>query len=165
LKVEEHMARGRIGIGLLALGAAVVVGILAAKETILSIPEVPGKDEDGDESDINSFGESGDFENITPDNSSTLLDSLEGISVPGTDADIVYVGILGLERAKLVAMWGSRGTGGTEPTKFQRFVDLSTDHLVAIRDNSHHVSKFEKRLIESILEDRVAAGEADEDVE
>jgi hypothetical protein len=103
------------------------------------------------------------FENITPD-SSTLLDSLEGIAVDGTNADLVKVRVLGVERAKLVAMWGSKGVNGDESTKFQRMADLTTEHLLNIKKNSPKVTPDERRIIDSILEDRVASGEADADV-
>jgi hypothetical protein len=100
----------------------------------------------------------------TPPDNTTLIDSLEGIEVPGEGADLLKVRVLGIERAKMVAMWGSKGHDHTEPTKFQRLVDLTTEHLVNIKANSSHVTDDERRLIDSILEDRVAAGEADADV-
>jgi hypothetical protein len=43
-------------------------------------------------------------------------------------------------------------------------VELSTEHLLNIKNNSQKVTPHELRLIDSILEDRVAAGEADADV-
>ena len=100
------------------------------------------------------------FENTTPD-TSTLMDSLEGISVDGPIADLVKVRVLGLERAKHVAMWGTKGVNGDEPTSFKRLVDLTTEHLLNIKKNSPKVSTDERRIVDSILEDRVAEGTAD----
>ena len=136
------------GIGILAFLTILVAGawgVVAAK-----------KDEE-------DKAEKGRYEDITPD-TTTLIDSLEGIEVPGDSADLLKVRVLGLERAKLIAMWGSKGVNHDEPTKFNRLVDLTTEHLVNIKNNSANVSEDEKRIIGSILEDRVASGEADADV-
>lgn len=102
----------------------------------------------------------------TPESSesATLIDSLQGIEESGVDADVVKVRTLGVARAAVVAVWGSKGVDGTSPTVFKRFLDLSTDHLVNIRDKSTKVTDDEKRVIESILENRVAAGKADNSV-
>jgi hypothetical protein len=94
----------------------------------------------------------------------TLIDSLEDIEVPGDKADLLKVRVLGLERAKLVAMWGSKGVNHDQPTVFQRLNDLTPEHLVNIKNNSLAVTEDERRIITSILEDRVASGEVDPDV-
>jgi hypothetical protein len=96
-----------------------------------------------------------------PSESATLIDSLQGIKESGMVADLIKVRVLGLARAKVVAMWGSKGRDGSEGTVFQRFLDLTTEHLLNIKRNSNSVSIDEKRIIDSILEDRVAAGTED----
>jgi hypothetical protein len=151
--------------GAIALLIGVVIGAFgfwSASKTVNSVPDVPEtnpldtldltEDEKGEADST--------FEDVTPD-TSTLMDSLEGISVDGPDADLVKVRVLGVERAKHVAMWGTKGLNGDQPTKFQRLVDLTTEHLLNIKKNSPKVSPDERRIIDSILEDRVAAGEAD----
>jgi hypothetical protein len=99
-----------------------------------------------------------------PSTASTLIDSLQDIEVAGDAADLVKVRVLGVERAKAVAMWGSKGQNHDEPTKFKRFLDLTTEHLLNIKNNSQAVTDDEIRIIDSILEDRVASGEADASV-
>ena len=150
------------GIGVLALLAGAAIGAFGVWATLK--PE--GDDSDTLTLDLSHEGDSdpivevGEYENVTPD-TTTLLDSLEGLEVPGTEADLVYVRVLGLERAKLVAMWGYKGLNGNDPTKFQRLADLTTEHLLNIKANSTKVTKAERRIIDSILEDRVASGEVD----
>jgi hypothetical protein len=104
--------------------------------------------------------------NDTPELSpaATLIDSLQGIEVSGESATLVKVRVLGVERAKYVAMWGTKGVDGNSPTVFKRLIDLTTEHLVNIREKSVKVSEDEKVIIESILEDRVAAGTDPESV-
>ena len=168
------MATTKTGIGVLALVTGVVIGALgmfvAKKEEepeggvlIIGFHDDSEGISEGDESGAQGTGDNDEFEDHTPDNT-TLIDSLEGIEVPGEGADLLKVRVLGIERAKMVAMWGSKGQDHTEPTKFQRLVDLTTEHLVNIKANSSHVTDDERRLIDSLLEDRVAAGEADADV-
>lgn len=95
-------------------------------------------------------------ENVTPD-TTTLIDSLEGIEVLGTHAQLFKVRVLGLERAKAVAMWGTKGVNHNEPTKFKRLADLTIEHLFNIKNNSEHVTDDERAIIDSILEDREAS--------
>lgn len=151
-------------VGALAFLAGVVIGAfgLLATQDAADDEAVDSLDLTGDMPEPTTIPMPG-YVNVTPDNT-TLLDSLEGISVQGTEADLVKVRVLGLERAKLVAMWGSKGLNGDEPTKFQRFSDLTTEHLLNIKNNSQKVTDDEKRIIVSILEDRVASGEVDADV-
>jgi hypothetical protein len=184
-------AKGTSIVGVLAFLTGVVVGALgmkAKKEN--EEPELVGvlvvhhhSDEDpctdsncpvhGDGNDDSPLETAGDEngengepqgpdggENITPD-TTTLIDSLEGIEVPGDHADLLKIRILGLERAKAVAMWGSKGVNGDQSTTFKRFADLTTEHLVNIKKNSVHVTDDERTIIDSILEDRVASGAAD----
>lgn len=103
------------------------------------------------------------FENVTP-NTTTIIDSLENITVNGDVADIVNVKVLGIERAKFVAMWGTKGVNGDDPIKFKRLVDLTTDHLINIKKNSLKVTEDELCIIDSILEDRIAFGEISKEV-
>lgn len=91
------------------------------------------------------------------DGSTMLIESLRGISAAGDGADILTIHVLGLERAKLVAMRGTKGINRDEATKFVRFVDMSTEHLENTLKFGRNVSGDEKRIIESILEDRMAA--------
>ena len=165
----------KASIGVLAFLTGVVVGAVGMFTTkkpdkVLGVvfihdgedgPQVihDGEDPDGPQGE-NSQGDNPEFEDLTPDNS-TLIDSLEGIEVSGDAADLLKVRVLDVERAKMLAMWGSKGVNQDEPTKFQRLVDLTTEHLVNIKKNSQHVTDDERRIIDSILEDRVAAGEAD----
>ena len=160
------MATTKTGIGVLALVTGVVIGALgmfvAKKEEepeggvlIIGFHDDSEGISEGDESGAQGTGDNDEFDH-TPDNT-TLIDSLEGIEVPGEGADLLKVRVLGIERAKMVAMWGSKGQDHTEPTKFQRLVDLTTEHLVNIKANSSHVTDDERRLIDSILEDRIAA--------
>lgn len=108
-------------------------------------------------------GDEPEFENITPD-TSTLIDSLQGIEVPGDVATLLKVRVLGVERAKAVAMWGTKGINHDEPCKFKRLADLTTEHLLNIKNNSRVATPDEITIIDSILEDRVASGEADASV-
>ena len=156
------------GIGsAVALLIGVVIGAFgfwSASKTVNSVPDVPTPEADPLETlGLTEEEKSTDevvFENTTPD-TSTLMDSLEGISVDGPIADLVKVRVLGLERAKHVAMWGTKGVNGDEPTSFKRLVDLTTEHLLNIKKNSPKVSTDERRIVDSILEDRVAEGTAD----
>jgi hypothetical protein len=100
----------------------------------------------------------------TPADSSILIDSLSGIGVSGKDVDLVKVRVLGVERAKVVAMWGYKGTKRDQPATFKRFIDLTTDHLLNIKKNSKMVTSDELRIIDSILEDRIASGEVDANI-
>jgi hypothetical protein len=149
-------------------GIAFLLGLgVGAVATVFAQPLFPEREavteldtdlEDGDEFDntteeeINDAGEP----------SGALIDSLQGITVSGRDAKMVTVRVLGIERAKAVAMWGTKGIDGDEPTTFRRIADLSTEHLVNIRDKSSRASESDIAIINSVLEDRVAAGEADE---
>lgn len=146
-------------IGAIAFLAGVAVGALGLLATQES--ETESLDLTGDMPEPTTIPVAG-YVNVTPDNG-TILDSLEGIEVAGTEADLVKVRVLGVERAKAVAMWGSKGLSGDEPTKFQRLVDLTTEHLLNIKANSQKVTPDERRIIDSILEDRVAAGDVDAD--
>ena len=127
------------GIGIALLAGAIIgaLGMWTAKRTAVSPTTKDSFDED------------------------VLVNSLEDISVLGTQADLLKVRVLGLERAKVVAMWGSKGISREEPTKFQRMADLTTEHLLNIKKHSEKVTIDERRIIDSILEDRVASGAED----
>ena len=86
-----------------------------------------------------------------------LIESLRGISAAGDGADILTIHVLGLERAKLVAMRGTKGVNRDEPTMFVRYMDMTNSHLENALKFGRNVSGDEKRIIESILEDRAAA--------
>ena len=97
---------------------------------------------------------------VSTDGTNMLIESLRGISAAGDGADILKIQVLGLERAKLVAMRGTKGVNRDEPTRFIRFMDMTNDHLENTLKFGKNVSGDEKRIIESILEDRLAAAGA-----
>jgi len=95
------------------------------------------------------------------DGSTKLIESLRGISAAGDGADVLTIRVLGLERAKLVAMRGTKGVNRDEPTTFVRYMDMTDAHLENTLKFGKNVSGDEKRVIESILEDRQAASGGD----
>ena len=86
--------------------------------------------------------------------SAFVSDSLKGLKISGKDADIYRVRVAGAEWAKTVAVWGSKGKEGDQPTEFSLLQELSTEHLTNILEKSQNATHDERRLIEIILEER-----------
>jgi len=172
---KKSMSRSlRVFVAGLGLGA-LASRLLSSKEETLTPPPtaVPAKPQFISEEAqpvapevLPVIAEEEDFDDTTPDksDSSTLIDGLEGVTIPGKQFKGITVRTAGLAYAKTVAMWGTKGKFADQPTTFQRLVDLTTEHLIAIKTNSQKVTDDERLVINSILEDRVAAGEADESV-
>ena len=137
---------------LAGLGAGIAAAILAAPET--------------DEVQVLDAGVTADdITNAANDGTGDLaVDALKGVTVAGAGAKLYKIRVPNLLVATKVAYWGSKGVNGDQPTEFKLFSDLSTEHLVNIRDKSLKVTDDEKEIINSILENRVAAGLADDSV-
>jgi hypothetical protein len=108
--------------------------------------------------DINSVS-------AVPYEGKALVDSLRGIKVPGTAAKLYRVRVLGLERAKEIAMWGTKGVNHDQPTMFERLADLPVEHLRNILANSPTVTEPERIVINAILEEREALADTTNEVE
>jgi hypothetical protein len=73
---------------------------------------------------------------------------------PSGRADLVEVKVNGLDQAKQVAVWLTKGLDRTQPASAVRLVDCTSDHLKNIVANKPNLSPDYLRVIDSILADR-----------
>lgn len=71
-----------------------------------------------------------------------------------TRQELVDSTVNGLDAAKAVATWMSKGKDRTQPVTFMLLKDCTTDHLKNIILNKPNLSADYKRVIESLLTDR-----------
>jgi len=67
---------------------------------------------------------------------------------------VFMVAAMGLDHAKDIAAWGTRGKSGVEPLRYVLLKDCDTDHLQAILENCGYISSDYRVIIKSILSDR-----------
>lgn len=60
-----------------------------------------------------------------------------------------------LDYQKLTAIWGTKGPNGDGPTTYINLLNAQTDHLEQILKNCHYISENTKKIIKSILSDRM----------
>jgi hypothetical protein len=69
------------------------------------------------------------------------------------DDQIFEIGVMGLEQAKQVAIWGTYGKDGRGPLKWKKLVECETDHLIAII-KTQPINASYQIIIAQILNDR-----------
>lgn len=72
------------------------------------------------------------------------------------DGEIIFVDRT-KEEALYQARWGTYGPNGTDPLKYVRLIDCSTDHLTNILRTQHQIEPSTRYIINEILKMRNAA--------